>query len=96
MHEIRIRPRARQDLKEIWRFTADKWGEAQADLYLGQIDTAIRSLRDYPEIGEPAEHVRPAYRKLQVNRHLIFYRTGDKTIDIVRVLHQSMDIARRL
>lgn len=94
--EIRIRPRARQDLKAIWTYTLERWGESQADLYLQQLDAGIRSLIDFPDIGESCEHIRAGYRKLQVNRHLIFYRRGERHIEIVRVLHQAMDVARHL
>jgi len=93
---IRITPRARQDLKSIWTYTLRRWGEPQADLYLQQLDAGIRSLIDFPDIGEPCEHIRAGYRKLQVNRHLIFHRHGEKHIEIVRVLHQSMDVVRHL
>jgi len=93
---IRIKPRARQDLKAIWRYTLERWGEPQADLYLQQLDAGIRSLIDFPDIGESCEHIRAGYRKLQVNRHLIFYRRAERHIEIVRVLHQAMDVARHL
>ncbi len=43
MPEILIRPRAREDLKAIWRYTLRQWGERQADLYLQQLDHGIRS-----------------------------------------------------
>ncbi len=31
MSEIVKRPRARQDLKAIWRYSFEQWGEKQAD-----------------------------------------------------------------
>lgn len=96
MPDIRIRPRAREDLKAIWRYTCERWGEVQADFYLQQLDAGIRSLLEFPDIGEPCDHIRVGYRKLQVNRHLIFYRRSDERIEIVRVLHQAMDIGRHL
>ncbi len=96
MPEIRIRPRAKHDLKAIWRYSFEHWGEAQADLYLRQLDAAIQSLREFPDIGEPSDHIRAGYRKLHVNRHLVFYRRIDQRIEIVRVLHQAMDIGRQL
>jgi toxin ParE1/3/4 len=92
MPEIRIRPRAREDLKAIWRYTLRQWGERQADLYLQQLDHGIRSLADFPDLGVPSDHTRAGYRKLHVNRHLIFYRPDDSRVEIVRVLHQAMDI----
>jgi toxin ParE1/3/4 len=93
---IRITPRARQDLKAIWTYSLRRWGEPQADLYLRQLDAGIRSLIDFQNIGESCEHIRAGYRKLQVNRHLIFYRRGEKHIEIVRVLHQSMEVVHHL
>jgi toxin ParE1/3/4 len=93
---IRIRPRARQDLKAIWRYTCDRWGESQADLYLRQLDAGIQSLTQFPDIGESCDDVRAGYRKLHVNRHLIFYRRSDLQIEVVRVLHEAMDVGRHL
>ena len=97
MPEILIRPRAREDLKTIWRYSFQQWGERQADRYLQQLDNGIRSLVDLPDIGVPCDHIRAGYRKLQVNRHLIFYRhRRDQRIEIVRVLHQAMDVQSHL
>jgi toxin ParE1/3/4 len=93
---IRITPRARQDLKAIWTYTVKRWGEPQADLYLRQLDAGIRSLIDFQGLGESCEHIRAGYRRLLVNRHLIFYRQGETHIEIVRVLHQSMDVPHHL
>jgi len=33
MRKIVKRPLARQDLKQIWRYSFKEWGEAQADKY---------------------------------------------------------------
>jgi toxin ParE1/3/4 len=96
MPEIRFRPRAQSDLKAIWRYSFQQWGERQADLYLKQLDDGIQSLRDFPDLGEPCDHIRVGYRKLQVNRHLIFYRRTDQRIEVVRVLHQAMDVGRHI
>lgn len=96
MPEILIRPRARDDLKAIWRFTFQRWGERQADLYLQQLDAGIRSLVEFPDIGASCDHIRAGYRKLQIHRHLIFYRRSEGRIEIVRVLHQAMDAPSRL
>ncbi len=96
MIAIRIRPRARQDLGAIWRYTRDRRGEPQADLYLRQLDAGIQSLSDYPDIGESCDHIRAGYRKLHVNRHLVFCRRSDVQIEVIRVLHQAMDVDRHL
>jgi len=51
MLEIVKRPRARQDLKDIWCYSFKKWGEAQADKYLAELDAGITQLRENPRLG---------------------------------------------
>ena len=94
--EIRITPRARQDLRAIWTYTFKRWGEPQAELYVRQLDAGIRSLVDFHDIGESCEHIRAGYRRLKINRHLIFYRRGEQCIEIIRVLHESMDVPHHI
>lgn len=88
---------ARQDLIEIGRFTAEKWGARQRNKYLKQLDEAFHLLARQPEIGKPADSVKPGYRKFGQSNHVIFYREGtDSKIIVVRILHSSMDVERHL
>ncbi len=57
-------------------------------LYLdGQISKMAKS----PLLGKSRDYLRPGYRSIQLERHLIFYRVTDTAVEIVRVLHDSMD-----
>jgi toxin ParE1/3/4 len=38
------------------------------------------------------DDIRPGYCKYQVGRHLIFYRQVSDGLEIVRVLHDRMDV----
>ena len=43
------------------------------------------------------EHIRADYRMSKMKSHLIFYKMAeDNVIEIIRILHQSMDIESRL
>lgn len=43
------------------------------------------------------ENIKPGYRATKVKSHLIFYRkSDDETIEIIRILHERMDIETRL
>jgi toxin ParE1/3/4 len=55
-------------------------------------------LGDNPEAGKNFSHVREGCRRSKVKSHLVFYRIveGADEIEIVRVLHQQMDIPNRL
>lgn len=88
--------RAQADINDIWDFSADTWSVTQADLYVGQIRTAIETLGDDPERGRPHDGVRPGYRKYPVGSHIIFYRIAPDAVQIVRVLHRRMDFDSHL
>ena len=92
MPELFIRPLARRDLKAIWVYTARQWGVAQADQYLYDIEREIQELLRFPELGASCDHIRAGYRRLQVKRHLIFYRRDGQRLEIIRVLHDAMDV----
>jgi toxin ParE1/3/4 len=96
MLEIVKRPRAREDLKGIWRYSLKEWGAAQADKYLAELDAGIAQLRENPRLGKPRDDLRPGYRSLQVNEHMLYYVLTPSTIRIVRVLHARMDPDRHL
>jgi plasmid stabilization system protein ParE len=42
------------------------------------------------------EHVRKGYRASKAKSHLILYRIENNIVEIIRVLHEQMDIENRL
>jgi toxin ParE1/3/4 len=51
---------------------------------------------DQRRIGRAIDEIRAGYFKLSVGSHFLCYRVTDLGIDIVRILHQRMDIPERL
>ena len=88
--------RAKADLKSIASYTQKKWGIKQRNTYLTQIDTAFHVLSDNPTKGFNCDYIRQGYFKYRVGKHLIFYRIVNLDIEIVRILHERMDIEQRL
>lgn len=72
MREVVKRPLAEQDLKGIWHYSYEQWGETQATRYLEQLEQDMKRLVDNPEIGCSREKMRPGYGSLQIARHVIF------------------------
>jgi toxin ParE1/3/4 len=88
---------AKADLKEIARFTQNRWGREQRNLYLQMLDVSFQQLAANPLKGKDCSDIRIGYRKLNAGSHVIFYRkTLVDMIEIVRVLHGHMDIETRL
>ncbi|MBO0882516.1 MAG: type II toxin-antitoxin system RelE/ParE family toxin [Mycobacterium sp.] len=97
MNRYLLSPAAQLDLEQIWDYTHDRWGVDQAEEYLRELQHAIERAAANPRIGRACDEIRPGYRKLAAASHTLFYRaTAEGVIDVVRVLHQRMDIDRHL
>ncbi len=101
MNRYVLTPAARADLDQIWDYTADRWDADQAEKYLREVQRAIERVVDNPGIGRSCDEVRPGYRKHVVGTHTLYYRVVQHVdtvgvIDVVRILHQRMDVDRHL
>ena len=92
MREVVVSPRARRDLIEIWLYTFKRWGDAQADRYLGDLVRDIRQLAEEPDRGRTRDAIRADYWSIHVGRHVAFYTFTDSTVNVRRVLHDQMDV----
>lgn len=92
-----LSPAARADLEQIWDYTCDPWGDDQAEKYVREIQRAIERVVDNPGIGRACDEVRRGYRKHAVGTHTLCYRIATvDLVDVVRIIHQRMDIDRHL
>ena len=84
------------DLEEIWFYTFTTWSQEQADRYHLLIINEIEFLATKPESGKMIDHIRKGYRSSKVKSHFIFYRFTSTELEVVRILHEKMDIPNRL
>ena len=92
-----ISVKANEDIEAIWLYTFENWGQEQADRYYNLILNEIEYIAENFESGKSMEFLRKGYRATKVKSHLIFYRKNKKnTVEIIRILHQKMDIENRL
>lgn len=96
MRQLVVTAAAEADLRAIGRFTADTWGLDQKARYLAQIRDRFRQIRATPGLGRPRDDIRPGIRSLAAGRHVIFYRNAEDLVEIVRILHDRMDLHGRL
>ena len=87
-----ISKKAVADLEEIWLYTVEKWSADQADRYYNLIFDEINYISRNRNSGKSMEHVRKGYRASKVKSHFIFYRIVNNTIEVIRILHERMDI----
>ncbi len=96
-HDYRISKQAIDDLNSIWVYTFNKWSKEQADRYYDLIIKEFEYIAINFLAGQPAQQTRKNYRVIKVKSHLIFYKKlENQVVEIVRILHEKMDIESRL
>jgi toxin ParE1/3/4 len=89
--------KAVEDLSMIWKYTYEVWSESQADKYYELLTSSFQEIAQNPELGKNYEEIDKTIAGLRVGKHIVFYRvvaSGD--IEIVRILHQRMDLRSRM
>ncbi|TLV02160.1 type II toxin-antitoxin system RelE/ParE family toxin [Dyadobacter luticola] len=97
MPEYRLTIPAQNDLEKIWEYTADEWSIRQADKYLDGLVSIFNALADRKIKGKRIDLIRKNYKEISFMRHHVFFQeTLDGTIEIMRILHVSMDVESHL
>jgi toxin ParE1/3/4 len=97
MAKVIFRQEAIDDLNDIWTYTHEQWSEKQADKYYASLEFACMQIGINPELGKEYEGIRSNLLGLRTGKHIIFYQfITDKEIEIIRILHERMDLVNRL
>jgi len=96
--KYKISQEANRDIEDIWLYTYKNWSLNQADRYVNLIMHEIEYVTQNPESGKDYSLIRKGYFCSRVKSHFIFYKINRKkeVIEIIRILHQRMDIESRL
>ena len=89
---------ATKDLENIWLYTFETWSVDQADRYYNLLMDEIEYIAQNPDSGKDYSHIRKGYWTTRVKSHFIFYKIDivRSRIEIIRILHQQVDIDTRL
>lgn len=96
MPRVQLADRARQDLRDIRRYSKDRFGAQIAMAYLEGLRGAVKRLGRQPEAGSAQEQLGPGLRKLTYRSHAIYYAVCDPRVLVVRILHQAQDAPANL
>lgn len=93
MGSYRLARRAEIDLQDIWDYTETTWSTNQAEKYLDGLFSCFQAIADGRAKTKPIDTIRKGYHKAQFVKHNIFFRkSAGHMIDIIRILHVSMDV----
>ena len=88
---------AAADVREITRYTLEKWGDAQCRAYIEQIEQAASEVASGRGVFKDMSSLLAGLRMKAAGRHYIFclpQSTGPALI--LGVLHEKMDVIARL
>ncbi|MDB5575875.1 MAG: plasmid stabilization system [Bradyrhizobium sp.] len=103
--QVRLTSAAERDFQSILTWTTEQYGEAQARDYAATLTAAILTLADGPDVltSNPRDEIAPGLRVLHAARfgrrarHILLYRANSgAVIDVLRILHDAMDIERHV
>ena len=92
----RISRPARDDLDEIWRYSAAAWGPERADAYLDAILSRLAWLTVHKPLWRERNAIAPGLYSYPQGRHIILFRERSGAMEVVRILHDRMDIRRHV
>ena len=102
---IRVAQSAQHDIAAILAWTRRRFGARQAQAYARTLSGALQVLGEGPDAtgARQRDDLGPGIRVLHVarqgrhGRHFVVFRVGGKhRIDVLRVLHDSMDLVRHV
>ena len=80
----KVTQRAERDLRDIYRYTAETFGSAQAQKYLLELDAVFALLNQFPDMGRSYDGTTHQFVH---GKHIILYRTLSNSIVIGRIFH---------
>jgi len=97
MAKYKLTKKAVEDLNGIWDYTFDNWSEYQADHYYEMLLNSCQDIANNPDMGKNYDGITSDLFGLKANRHIFFHRKScDKPIEITRILHEQMDLKKRI
>jgi plasmid stabilization system protein ParE len=86
--------RARRDLQDLLSYIAAE-DRTAARTMASRFDKVLRLLTDKPFMGAVAGGLGdPEMRRFSIHLYVVFYRLQTSTLEIVRILHSSMDLSK--
>jgi toxin ParE1/3/4 len=88
---LRVSAEAGADLDAIRLYGFEHYGDRAADAYLAALTRSFDRIAEWPLAARLRTEIQPPVRLVAHQAHNIFYDVDGDIVEIVRVLHHSMD-----
>ena len=96
MPSHRLSRACQHDLKQVYFYSFDKFGEIQADTYASELTACFRLLAEQPRLGRVRPGKEESLRVYFRGSHIIAYRITNTGVLIQRILDGRRDWQRIL
>jgi toxin ParE1/3/4 len=93
---VRFRPQAINDLRDILDFTWEHFGQDRAEKYVRMLHATCVDLAAGTRTGRPAVYKPDDFLMYHVESHVVFYKEVNPGIEVIRIFHERMDPSRHL
>jgi len=90
--EFKLSVKAQAEIKKIFRYSFQEFGENQAIKYKASLDECFQLLAENPSMGRECHHIRDGYFRHKHESHIIFYTQRSNHIFIVTIVHDRVDV----
>ena len=91
-----LSPQAQSSLQDIRDYSLENFGKQQTTAYLKILQKHMKQLAATPTRGKERDEIKAEYYSSFIGAHTIYYRIANTHIDVIDVLHQSMEPNRHL
>ena len=94
--KYRISATTIKDLDGIWEYTFTNWSKNQADRYHNLLMNEIEFVAENRTSGKSMDQIKEGYLVTYVKSHMIFFKRNEEIVEVIRILHQKMDVESNL
>lgn len=97
MAEYRLTRQAEKALEDIYVYTAQAFGDAQAEAYHEGFHRTFGLIADFPFMGRSADELIAGWRQHIHGKHVFFYAvTPDGAIVIQAIFHSAQNVRKHM
>ncbi len=93
--KVRISAKAKDDLRQIYRYLANK-NPSASDSFIADIDSKLELLGRFPFMGRERADLAARIRSVLVWSYVIFYTVDSSEIVVIRLIDGRMDIDKEI
>ncbi|MEP2758836.1 MULTISPECIES: type II toxin-antitoxin system RelE/ParE family toxin [Alphaproteobacteria] len=87
---------AQNDLESIAKYTQRNWGTDKRREYLRQLNEKAKLVAAMPRVAVSRGDIERGCRTFVAGQHLLVFRVVGQRLEVLRVLHMSMDVEREI